>query len=131
VSSRRFRARGNGRYKEGHDKPRIDVISVARRKNELQPHAAYAPQHSEYRALDVGLNLAHVPRMNCLYCGVETGTGGSHTSTPACLAALSRERDRLKREVLQRGLTSMAAGAAVTERKRPEHPAQDDPRRRV
>jgi hypothetical protein len=51
--------------------------------------------------------------MNCLYCGLETGTGGSHTSTPACLAALSRERDRLKREVLQRSLTLADAGVTA------------------
>ena len=58
--------------------------------------------------------------MNCLYCGVETGTGGSHTSTPACLAALSRERDRLKHEVRQRSLSAEDAAADVTDRARAE-----------
>jgi hypothetical protein len=59
--------------------------------------------------------------MNCLYCGVETGTGGSHTSTPACLAALSRERDRLKHEVLQRGLAARDGRASVPEGTLHEH----------
>jgi hypothetical protein len=59
--------------------------------------------------------------MNCLYCGVETGTGGSHTSTPACLAALSAERDRLKREVLQRGLAAVDGRASMPDGTLHEH----------
>ena len=54
--------------------------------------------------------------MNCLYCGLETGTSGSHTSTPGCLAALREERERLKREVLQRSLALMAVAADASER---------------
>ena len=67
------------------------------------------------------MNLADVRIMNCLYCGVETGTGGSHTSTPACLAALSRERDRLQHEV-QRGLTGPDVGPGVSEGALARHP---------
>jgi hypothetical protein len=61
--------------------------------------------------------------VQCLYCGAETCTGGSHPDSATCLAALLAERERLLALIASRrpnGSAAAQAGESAAPRRRDE-----------